>query len=98
CPRPFPRPTRRESGLAPARYGDLSDGAVIIERQAGRTPTFVRVQARNNATSYGVSKGLVLSPKLGHLNVDLSYVNSFADNRDKRSEEHTSALQSRENL
>lgn len=71
------------SGVAPARYGDLSDGAVIIERQAGRTPTFVRVQARNNATSYGLSKGLVLSPKLGHLNVDLSYVNSFADNRDK---------------
>lgn len=71
------------SGVAPARYGDLSDGAVIIERQAGRTPAFFRLQARNNATSYGMSKGFALSPTLGHLNVDLSYVNSFADNRDK---------------
>src|SRR5690606_37188493 len=71
------------SGVAPARYGDISDGAVIVERQAGLTPTFFRVQARNNATSYGISKGFALSPTLGHFNVDLSYVNSFADNRDK---------------
>ena len=56
---------------------------MIVERQAGLTPTFFRVQARNNATSYGISKGFALSPTLGHLNVDLSYVNSFADNRDK---------------
>jgi len=28
------------SGVAPARYGDLSNGAVIIERQAGKTPAF----------------------------------------------------------
>lgn len=71
------------SGVAPVRYGDISDGAIIIERQAGKTPAFVRLQSRNNATSYGFSKGFSLSPALGDLNVDMGYVNSFADNRDK---------------
>lgn len=71
------------SGVAPVRYGDISDGAVIVERQAGQTPAFFRIQSRQNATSYGLSKGMLISPKLGSVNVDLSYVNSYADNRDK---------------
>ncbi|HMR19991.1 MAG TPA: TonB-dependent receptor, partial [Sphingobacterium sp.] len=71
------------SGVAPVRYGDISDGAIIVERQAGRTPAFVRIQSRENATSYGFSKGMMISPRWGNVNVDMSYVNSFADNRDK---------------
>ncbi|TDS17601.1 TonB-dependent receptor domain-containing protein [Sphingobacterium paludis] len=71
------------SGVAPVRYGDISDGAVILERQAGQTPAFLRIQSRDNATSYGISKGFRLSPTLGDLNVDFSYLNSYADNRDK---------------
>lgn len=71
------------SGVAPVRYGDITDGAIIVERQAGRTPAFFRLQTRNDATSYGMSKGFKLSPSLGDLNLDLSYVNSYADNRDK---------------
>lgn len=71
------------SGVAPVRYGDISDGAVIIERQAGHTPAFFRIHSRQNATSYGLSKGMHLSPKLGSINFDVSYVNSYADNRDK---------------
>jgi len=71
------------SGVASVRYGDASEGAVIIEQQAGRTPFFARVQMRSNATQYGISKGFALAPRLGHLNVNLSYVNSYADNRDK---------------
>ncbi|KGE13013.1 TonB-dependent receptor [Sphingobacterium deserti] len=71
------------SGVAPVRYGDISDGAVILERQAGQTPAFLRIQSRDNATSYGISKGFSLSPSLGDLNVDFSYLNSYADNRDK---------------
>ncbi|UZJ63013.1 TonB-dependent receptor plug domain-containing protein [Sphingobacterium sp. KU25419] len=71
------------SGVAPARYGDISNGAVIIERQAGVTPTFFRVQVRSNATSYGLSKGTSLGKKIGMLNMDLGYVKSYADNRDK---------------
>lgn len=71
------------SGVAPARYGDLSNGAVIIERQAGKTPAFFRLQVRSNATSYSLSKGMQLGKKLGTINVDLGYVQSYADNRDK---------------
>ncbi|WP_316805064.1 TonB-dependent receptor domain-containing protein [Pedobacter nototheniae] len=71
------------SGVAPAKYGDLSEGAVIVERQAGKAPAFLRMQLRDNATAYGYSQGFKLSPKAGALNVGLNYVNSFADNRDK---------------
>ncbi|OOG18101.1 hypothetical protein BWD42_12535 [Sphingobacterium sp. CZ-UAM] len=71
------------SGVAPARYGDLSNGAVIIERQAGKTPAFFRLQVRSNATSYGLSKGMSLGKNLGTINTDIGYVKSYADNRDK---------------
>lgn len=71
------------SGVAPVRYGDISNGAVIVERQAGVTPAFFRAQVRSNATSYGLSKGFSLGSKLGMLNLDAGYINSYADNRDK---------------
>ncbi|MEH3112725.1 TonB-dependent receptor domain-containing protein [Pedobacter terrae] len=71
------------SGVAPAKYGDLSDGAVIVERQAGKAPGYLRMQLRNDATSYGYSQGFKISQKAGAVNVGLNYVNSFADNRDK---------------
>jgi len=71
------------SGVAPAKYGDLSEGAIILERQAGKTPAYLRMQLRDNATAYGYSQGFKLSPKAGALNIGLNYVNSFADNRDK---------------
>ena len=71
------------AGVASVKYGDLSDGAVVIERQAGKSPAYVRMQIRDNATSYSFSKGFALSPKLGSFNVGLNYVDSYADNRDK---------------
>ncbi|MFC4211464.1 TonB-dependent receptor domain-containing protein [Pedobacter lithocola] len=74
------------SGVAPVKYGDLTDGAVVIERQAGVSSTNIRMQLRDNATSYSASKGLKLSDKLGALNLGVNYVNSFADNRDKLKE------------
>ncbi|MCX2494961.1 TonB-dependent receptor [Pedobacter sp. PF22-3] len=71
------------AGVAPAKYGDLTDGAIIIERQAGKSPAYVRMQLRDNATSYGFSKGFEISPKYGAVNIGINYVNSFEDNRDK---------------
>ncbi|WP_343523115.1 TonB-dependent receptor [Pedobacter sp.] len=70
-------------GVAPVKYGDLTDGAVVIERQAGKSPAYVRMQLRDNATSYGFSKGFEISPKYGAVNIGINYVNSFQDNRDK---------------
>jgi len=71
------------SGVPSAKYGDLSEGAIIVERQAGKSPGYLRMQLRDNATSYGFSKGFDLGKKNGALNVGANYVNSFADNRDK---------------
>lgn len=71
------------AGVAPAKYGDLTDGAIIIERLAGKSPAYVRMQLRDNATSYSVSKGFEISPKYGAVNFGVNYVNSFQDNRDK---------------
>lgn len=71
------------AGIAPAKYGDLTDGAIIIERQAGKAPAYVRMQLRDNATSYSFSKGFEISPKYGAVNVGVNYVNSYEDNRDK---------------
>lgn len=71
------------SGVAPVRYGEQSHGAIIVERQAGKSPAYLSVQSRNNATNYSFSKGFILSPKLGAINTDVSFTNSYADNRDK---------------
>lgn len=71
------------AGVPSAKYGDLSDGAVLVERQAGKSPAQISMQLRDNATSYGFSQGFGLGEKAGNLNVGLNYVNSFADNRDK---------------
>lgn len=71
------------AGVPSVKYGDLTDGAVIVERQAGKSPAYIRMQLRDNATSYGYSQGFKLSPTLGSFNLGVNYVNSYADNRDK---------------
>lgn len=71
------------AGVPSAKYGDLSDGAVIVERQAGAGPAQIRMQLRDNATSYSFSKGTKLGHDLGALNLGVNYVNSFSDNREK---------------
>ena len=60
------------AGVAPAKYGDLSDGAVIVERQAGKAPGYLRMQLRDNATSYGYSQGFKISPKAGAINIGIN--------------------------
>lgn len=71
------------AGVASAKYGDLSEGAVIIERQAGITKGYFRTQLRDNATTTSFSRGFRLSPKAGVLNTSINYVSSYADARDK---------------
>ncbi|MGE6219450.1 TonB-dependent receptor domain-containing protein [Nubsella zeaxanthinifaciens] len=71
------------AGVPSAKYGDLTEGAVIVERQAGVSKPSVRMQLRDNATSYGYSQGFALGKRLGSLSFSGNYVSSFADNRDK---------------
>lgn len=71
------------AGVASAKYGDISDGVVLIERQAGISKGYVRMQLRDNATSYSFTRGSRLSAKAGVLNTSISYVNAYDDARDK---------------
>lgn len=71
------------AGVPSAKYGDLTEGAVIVERQAGKSKPAIRMQLRDNATSYGYSQGISLGKKFGSLSFNANYVSSFGDNRDK---------------
>lgn len=70
------------SGVASAKYGELTDGAVIINRMAGKTPFQFNMRLNGSSTNYSLSKGLRLGPKLGALNFNINMLNSIQDPRD----------------
>lgn len=70
------------SGVASAKYGDLTDGAVIVNRQAGVTPLYIRTQFRDGTSQFSVSKGEALNAKSA-INTSINFVNSNSDPRDK---------------
>lgn len=71
------------AGVASAKYGDLSEGAIIVDRRAGVAPGYLRTQLRDNATTYSYSQGFKLSEKLGSLSASLNFADAYADARDK---------------
>lgn len=66
------------SGVASAKYGNITSGAVLIKRKAGYTPW--RVSFNSNPLSYqgGINKGFKLKNG-GFLNTDLDY--TYANNK-----------------
>ena len=70
-------------GVASAKYGEMTDGAVIIERIAGRTPFILSAHINAGSTNAYISKGFKLSPKLGAVNLGFNYLHSNDDPRDK---------------
>src|SRR5690554_4149545 len=70
-------------GVASAKYGDLTDGAIIIERQAGNTPYQFTTNVNAASVSSSLSKGFALGNKWGALNANFNYTNSNSDPRDK---------------
>ncbi|MCL7986608.1 TonB-dependent receptor [Sphingobacterium sp. lm-10] len=70
------------AGVASARYGDLTDGAIIINRMAGSSPLHFQMQLRDNATVYGMNKGFQ-TKKFGGFSFGANFTRSFEDNRDK---------------
>ncbi|MBD1425615.1 TonB-dependent receptor [Sphingobacterium arenae] len=70
------------AGVASAKYGDLTDGAIIVNRIAGRSPLHFSMQLRDNATVYGLSKGFQTN-KWGAFTIGGNFTRSFQDNRDK---------------
>lgn len=75
-------------GVASAKYSEITDGAIIIERQAGRTPYQFTVNIHGASTNYALSKGFSLPKKGGAINLGLNYASSNADPRDKVKQYH----------
>jgi len=70
------------SGVAPAQYGDLTDGAVILTRQAGKTNYQFNTRINGGSTNFSLSKGYQLNGKAGFLNFNFNYLISNNDPRD----------------
>lgn len=70
------------TGVAPAMYGDLTDGAIIIDRKAGKTPYSFNTRINNGSTNFALGKGHQLPKKWGFLNTNLNYLISNNDPRD----------------
>ncbi len=71
------------SGVAPVRYGDITDGAVLIERVAGVSPLNVTTRFQSGNTNVSASKGFKLGGKGGLINTSIDYINSVTDPRDR---------------
>lgn len=70
------------AGVPSVKYGDMTNGAIIINRIAGKTPLNFNVQLRDNTTVYGLSKGFD-TKKYGAFTVGGNFTRSYQDNRDK---------------
>jgi len=70
------------SGVAPAQYGDLTDGAIILNRKAGKTSYAFNTRINNGSTNFSLGKGFQLPKKLGFLNANFNYLISNKDPRD----------------
>ena len=62
-------------GVASARYGDLTSGAIIINRQAGATPARISFRTQSGTAEVALSKGFGLK-KGQALNVSATYLYS----------------------
>ena len=70
------------TGVASAKYGDLTSGAVIINRQAGKSPYQFSTRINGASTNLSLSKGYILGKKWGALNMSVNYLSSLDDPSD----------------
>ncbi len=75
-------------GVASAKYSEITDGAILIERQAGRTPYQFNININGGSTNYALSKGFALLENGGAINLGINYASSNADPRDKVKQYH----------
>lgn len=71
------------SGVASAQYGDMTSGAIIINRQAGKTPYQFATRINGASTNFSLSKGLIIDKKWGAINYSLNYLKSNQNPSDK---------------
>lgn len=60
-------------GVANAEYGELTDGAIIIERKAAKSPLQFTTNLNAGSYNYSLNKGFNLPKKLGGLTADFNY-------------------------
>ncbi|QEC70556.1 TonB-dependent receptor [Arachidicoccus ginsenosidivorans] len=70
-------------GVADAKYGEMTNGAILITTRAGSTPLEVSLRANEGSTQITASKGVALGGKAGALNLSGGYTYSNADPTDK---------------
>lgn len=70
-------------GVASAKYGELTDGAILIQRQAGKSPYQFTTNINAGSTNYGLTKGFKLDKNWGALNTSLNLAKSNKDPRDR---------------
>ncbi|PKO98356.1 MAG: hypothetical protein CVU13_10935 [Bacteroidetes bacterium HGW-Bacteroidetes-8] len=63
------------TGVASARYGNITSGAVIVTRKAGYSPLSISFNSTPSTYQASLSRGLKLK-KLGYLNLDTDYAYS----------------------
>lgn len=66
-------------GIASARYGDISSGAVIVNSTAGHAPLSVQMDLNPNVYMASVSHGVKLGSRGGVLNYGVDYTFSQKD-------------------
>lgn len=71
-------------GVASAKYGDLTDGAILIDRKAGVSPWSISARIQGGTNNLGVNKGFKLSPKLGSLTASLDVLDSAPSTTNKQ--------------
>lgn len=69
-------------GVASAEYGEMTDGAIIIDRKAAAGPYQFTTNINGGSTSYSLGKGFSLPKQMGALNLGLNYTSSNPDPRD----------------
>lgn len=67
-------------GIAPAKYGDMTSGLVLIQTKVGETPYRASISMRDATTEYNLAKGFKLSPR-NFINAQINFLESNADPR-----------------
>lgn len=67
------------TGVPSVEYGDMTNGVVKINTIKGKSPFTAEFLAQPHTKQYTLSKGFLLSPKIGTLNVHLDHTKSISD-------------------
>ncbi len=70
-------------GVASAEFGELTDGAILIERKAGRSPWHFTTNINGGSQNYSLNKGFDLPKGWGGLMVDGNYAKSNSNLTDR---------------